>query len=85
MLKVNIEFETADSITKENLKKIYEQVCSDITKLNSRKKNLKPHEKEDLKDFTEHKESLSKVLKYFMTFEEAEEFFTNKEKNAPTS
>lgn len=74
MPKIEISYETADDLVLSVLKDQYSSILLDISALKI-KKTLKPHEEEDLKYNKKLKKHFAKVIRYFMTQEEAERFF----------
>lgn len=75
---INIDLETADKITSENLKDSYIRICEDIASLEYHYDDLEPFQLQDLKDYKKNRKAIKKVLRYFMTFEESREFFDAK-------
>jgi hypothetical protein len=65
----------ADKITVENLKDSYIRICEDVSSLEDQYDDLKPFELQDLKDYKKNRKAIRRTLKYFMTYEEAAEFF----------
>jgi hypothetical protein len=72
---LNLDHEMADKITVENLKDSYIRIQEDIEKLLDDLDTLKKFELQDLKQFKKNSKAIKKTLKYFMTYEEASEFF----------
>jgi hypothetical protein len=72
---LDLDYEMADKITVENLKDSYIRICEDVSSLEDQYDELKPFELQDLKDFKKNRKAIKKTLKYFMTYEEAAEFF----------
>jgi hypothetical protein len=72
---LDLDYEMADKITVENLKDSYIRICEDVSSLEDQYDELKPFELQDLKDFKKNRKAIKKTLKYFMTYEETEEFF----------
>ena len=73
-LKLDIDFELADKITVENLKDSYRRLGEDIERLEEII-SRESWQNEDYEDFKKHRKAIKKVLKYFMTYTEAKEYF----------
>ena len=69
--KIEIDYELADKITIQNLKTAYESYQKDITEL----KYAHPWQLEDLEYAKEMSLALEKVIRYYLTDWEAEEYF----------
>ena len=72
---LDLDHEMADKITSENLKDSYIRICEDIAELEYDLNKLEPFQLQDLKDYKKNRKAIKKTLKYFMTYEEAEDFF----------
>ena len=72
---LDLDHEMADKITVENLKDSYIRIYQDIANLEDQYDDLKPFELQDLKDYKKNRKAIKRTLKYFMTYEEAMEFF----------
>jgi hypothetical protein len=72
---LDLDHEMADKITVENLKDSYIRICEDVSSLEDQYDDLKPFELQDLKDYKKNRKAIKRTLKYFMTYEEATEFF----------
>lgn len=72
---LDIGYEIADEITIHNLKDTYIRLCGDIESHENKRDTLELFQLEDLKDFRRYHKAIKKTLKYFMTYEEAKEFF----------
>jgi len=72
---LDLDHEMADKITVENLKDSYIRICEDVSSLEDQYDDLKPFELQDLKDYKKNRKAIRRTLKYFMTYEEAAEFF----------
>lgn len=72
---LDLDHEMADKITVENLKGSYIRICEDVSSLEDQYDDLKPFELQDLKDYKKNRKAIKRTLKYFMTYEEAMEFF----------
>lgn len=72
---LDIDFEIADQITAHNLKDTYIRLCGDIESLEEESDTLELYQLEDLKSFKKYRKAIKKTLKYFMTYEEAKDFF----------
>lgn len=73
-LKLDIDFELADKITVENLKDSYQRLGKDIERLEEII-SRESWQNEDYEAFKKHRKAIKKVLKYFMTHKEAEDYF----------
>jgi len=72
---LDVDFEIADRITTHNLKDMYVRLCGDIERLENESDTLELYQLQDLRDFKKYRKAIKKTLKYFMTYEETEEFF----------
>jgi hypothetical protein len=72
---LDLDHEMADKITVENLKDSYIRIHEDIESLLDDLDTLEGFQLQDLKDYKKNRKAIKKVLKYFMTYEEASEFF----------
>jgi hypothetical protein len=76
-LTIEIDFELADKITIENLKEVYQGTLFEIKNLKAIKKErgLEDYQKIDYAHSKQYRKHIGKVLRYFMTQEEAKKFF----------
>ena len=72
---LDLDHEMADKITVENLKDSYIRIQEDIENLLDDLDRLEGFQLQDLKDYKKNRKAIKKTLKYFMTYEEAEDFF----------
>jgi len=72
---LDLDHEMADKITVENLKDSYIRIHEDIESLLDDLDTLEGFQLQDLKDYKKNRKAIKKTLKYFMTYEEAEDFF----------
>ena len=72
---LDLDHEVADKITVENLKDSYIRIQEDIENLLDDLDILEGFQLQDLKDYKKNRKAIKKTLKYFMTYEEAEDFF----------
>ena len=72
---LDLDHEMADKITVENLKDSYIRIQEDIENLLDDLDILEGFQLQDLKDYKKNRKAIKKTLKYFMTYEEAEDFF----------
>ena len=72
---LDLDHEMADKITVENLKDSYIRIQKDIENLLDDLDILEGFQLQDLKDYKKNRKAIKKILKYFMTYEEAEDFF----------
>ena len=73
-LTLDIDYEMADRITVANLKDCYERIGNELRDLAAIEK-LQSWQEEDMKDALANRDALKNVLHYFMTSEEAKEYF----------
>ena len=73
-LTLDIDFELADKITLANLKDSYVRIGKEIADVKAIEKKERWH-LEDLEDFKRNRKAIKKVIRYFMTDQEAQEFF----------
>ena len=73
-LSLDIDFELADKITLANLKDSYERIGKEIEDVEAIENKERWH-KEDLEDFKKNRKAIKKVIRYFMTHHEAQEYF----------
>ena len=73
-LTLDIDFELADKITLANLKDSYVRIGKEIADVKAIEKKERWH-LEDLEDFKRNRKAIKKVIRYFMTHQEAQEFF----------
>ena len=73
-LTLDIDYEMADKITVANLKDCYERIGNELRDLAAIEK-LQSWQEEDMKDALANRDALKNVLHYFMTREEAKEYF----------
>ena len=73
-LTLDIDYEMADKITVANLKDCYERIGNELRDLAAIEK-LQPYQEEDMEDAISNRVAIRKVLSYFMTHEEAKEYF----------
>jgi hypothetical protein len=74
-LSLEIDFEMADKITVANLKDCYERIGNELRDLAAIEK-LQPYQEEDMEDAISNRVAIRKVLSYFMTHDEAKEYFS---------
>ena len=74
-LSLEIDYEMADKITVANLKDCYERIGNELRDLAAVEK-LQPYQEEDMEDAIANRVAIRKVLSYFMTHEEAKEYFS---------
>jgi hypothetical protein len=72
---LDLDHEMADKITVENLKDSYIRIHEDIESLLDDLDTLEEFQLKDLRDYKKNRKAIKRVLKYFMTYEEASEFF----------
>jgi hypothetical protein len=75
--KIEIDYELADKITVQNLKDAYESFQSEIEHFKD--KQIETWQIEDLDHAEEMCLALDKVLRYYLTHIEAEEYLNGKE------
>ena len=73
-LNLEIDFELADKITLANLKDSYVRIGKEIADVKAIENKERWH-LEDLEDFKRNRKAIKKVIRYFMTDQEAQEFF----------
>jgi hypothetical protein len=73
-LSLDIDFELADKITVANLQESYRRIGEDIERL-EKLEVREPWQQEDYEQFKKYRKAIKKVLRYFMVYNEAEEFF----------
>ena len=73
-LSLDIDYEIADKITVLNLKDCYERLGNEIRDVKAIENKEKWH-LEDLEDFKRNRKAIKKTLRYFLTAQEAREFF----------
>ena len=73
-LSLEIDYEFADKITVLNLKDCYERLGNEIKDVKAIENKEKWH-LEDLEDFKKNRKAIKKTLRYFLTAQEAKEFF----------
>ena len=76
-LSLEIDYEFADKITVLNLKDCYERLGNEIKDVKAIENKEKWH-LEDLEDFKKNRKAIKKTLRYFLTAQEAKEFFDAK-------
>ena len=76
-LSLDLDYEFADKITVVNLKDSYERLSEDIDALKAVKER-EPFQEEDFIEYKKSRKAVKKVLKYFMTHEEAKEYFSER-------
>lgn len=74
-LSLDIDFDLADKITVENLKDSYRRLGEDIERLEELGVR-ESWQQEDYEHFKKYRKAIKKVLRYFMTNTDAEEFFS---------
>lgn len=72
-LKLDIDYNLADRITVANLKASYEMIGREINELESIER--KPYQDEDYQYALKNRKAIKKVLRYFMSHSEAENYF----------
>jgi hypothetical protein len=72
---LDLDHEMADKITVENLKDSYVRIQEDIENLLDDLDRLEGFQLQDLKHYKKNRKAIKKTLKYFMTYEEAKDFF----------
>jgi hypothetical protein len=77
-LSLDIDYELADRITVVNLKDCYERIGNELRDLAAIEK-IQPYQVEDMEHAIANRVAIRKVLCYFMTHLEAEEYFNGKE------
>ena len=73
-LSLDIDYELADKITVLNLKDCYQRLGNEIRDVKAIENKEKWH-LEDLEDFKKNRKAIKKVIRYFMTHQEAKEYF----------
>lgn len=73
-LSLDIDYELADKITVLNLKDCYERLGNEIRDVKAIENKERWH-LEDLEDFKRNRKAIKKTLRYFLTAQEAREFF----------
>ena len=76
-LSLEIDYEFADRITVANLKDCYERLGNEIRDVKAVENKERWH-LEDLEDFKRNRKAIKKTLRYFLTAQEAKEFFDAK-------
>ena len=76
-LSLEIDYEFADRITVANLKDCYQRLGNDIRDVKAIENKEKWH-LEDLEDFKKNRKAIKKTLRYFLTAQQAKEFFDEK-------
>lgn len=73
---IQIPLDFGSAVTLQNLKEDYSNLKNDIIALTNKKNfgTIKPHEEEDLKSDKKYLKAFKKVLKYYMTLDEWENF-----------
>lgn len=76
-LNLDIDFELADKITVANLQESYRSLSQEISNMEIMMKTqkLQGYEYQDYEDAKKNRKAIKKVLRYFMVYNEAEEFF----------
>ena len=76
-MTIEVDFDLADKITIANLQEVYEGTLTEIKNLKALKKEhgLKDYQKIDYARSKQHRKHIRKVLRYFMTHEDAKEYF----------
>jgi hypothetical protein len=73
-LSLDIDYELADRITVANLKDCYQRLGNEIKDVKAIENKERWH-LEDLEDFKRNRKAIKKTLRYFLTAQEAKEFF----------
>jgi hypothetical protein len=73
-IDIEIDFDIADNILKQNLLERYRVLCKNIEELKA-KESLKFYQIADLKDYKRYRDAIKTVLRYYMTKKEFEEEF----------
>ena len=76
-LNLDIDFELAAKITVANLQESYRSLSQEISNMEIMMKTqkLQGYEYQDYEDAKKNHKAIKKVLRYFMVYNEAEEFF----------
>jgi len=73
MQSVELNHEQAGSIVAQVLKEDFEFISKEVAEM-SFKRNLKPHEYEDLRNNIEMRDAMKSLLRYYMTHRDYTEF-----------